>query len=797
MTSKYWCIFDGETTKKPFSVDIAPAAYVDDLKNAIKKQKANALSDVDAPDLHLWKWSILPIADDRKTAVKVKDLDKDAKLHPKAVLSSLSLDENTYIIIQLLPAFRKRALDLEDMPKNKKIRIIEKWVPYRASDGKVVDIPPLWIDILASTEFVPEPRTAFDHLKGDDLRVGDAIVVPSMGQSPKEFGLHGQPNMLFVTEQMLELWEDMRGDKERTYRRVLSGPMGVGKSYLSYFLVAKAYAEGWPVLYISDARLLGTENEDDSALEMVRRFLALNKDILTGAELEMLVNDYDGTRDISRNALSVIFRSLLMSRDRKALLLVDEHRALFKQKPYLPDKFPSLMPLKEYGWWGEGAKGSRVIFTGTTHAFEMTVLDDCYRIRSVDFVGPLSSIVFSKLMETYPLKDASDDIKKEVTRITNCVPGELVRLAAWAQNSFSEENLQKWTEIRKIEFLSTATLYYNSLDDLWSKEWFYRAFVNMILRISSVIPFHWDFLDLGLIYRRRDSNTLGNHRLILCRPAQRALLELLKTLPLLEETRRRICDGGLSGHDFETALFHQLICTPKPILLNTTDLNGKNPTAIELDFIHYEALQIGQISLGRGREKVLTRGDEDSRRFNYMLGPLFIQVSVSDFGEHEKSGSGVRDAFTKMGQEPNEIENYLDDLYGPSHSATIENNRFVVKRNGVTVDGFHIVYIRGSPADLSSKAGKGIAVPSRISYKQGPLSKNEPYLPDKFASLNPLKKYGWLGEVAKGSLAIFTGSAHAFEMTVLEESYRYRALGGSDLGIIYWSKESSGTRTTF
>ncbi|KAG0036088.1 hypothetical protein BGZ89_008457, partial [Linnemannia elongata] len=116
-----------------------------------------------------------------------------------------------------------------ELPVNKKIRITEGWRRYTASDGTAVDLPPSWINILASTEFVPEPRAAFDHLK-DDLRAGDAIIAPSMGQTPKEFGRHGQDRRLFVTEQMLELWEDMRGDQEFTYRRVLSGPMGVGKS---------------------------------------------------------------------------------------------------------------------------------------------------------------------------------------------------------------------------------------------------------------------------------------------------------------------------------------------------------------------------------------------------------------------------------------------------------------------------------------------------------------------------------------------------------------------------------------
>ncbi|CAG8717104.1 3789_t:CDS:2 [Cetraspora pellucida] len=41
---------------------------------------------------------------------------------------------------------------------------------------------------------------------------------------------------------------------------------------------------------------------------------------------------------------------------------------------------------------------------------------------------------------------------------------------------------------------------------------------------------------------------------------------------------------------------------------------------------------------------------------------------------------------------------YLDEMYGPGHSAKIDSqNKFVVTRNGKRVPGFRIVYIRGSP----------------------------------------------------------------------------------------------------
>ncbi|KAI7828593.1 hypothetical protein BC939DRAFT_60994 [Gamsiella multidivaricata] len=152
-------------------------------------------------------------------------------------------------------------------------------------------------------------------------------------------------------------------------------------------------------------------------------------------------------------------------------------------------------------------------------------------------------------------------------------------------------------------------------------------------------------------------------------------------------------------NEFETALCHQLICATKPIVLNATDLNGRNPTIISLDFSHCDTLQIDRTSLGSGHENVLTRGYEGYPRFDFMLGPLFIQASISDFGQHNKKDSAdIRKAFNDRDNEgTNQIERYLNDMFGPGHSAKIEDNRFVITRDGVPVPGFRIVYIRGSP----------------------------------------------------------------------------------------------------
>ncbi|KAG0333772.1 hypothetical protein BG004_000698 [Podila humilis] len=716
-----FCIVEGESVSHAFKLKNIPwSDDVDDLKDLIKAKQSPDFDDIAASKLTLWRVSIPKVR--QSSAITIDALDDKTELdEPRTSLSrvfSKPLDDSTYILVQRPPpapsppvsdyiSQKRPTADELDLPANKKIRITEGWRRYTASDGKVVDLPPSWIGILANTEFEPEPRAAFDHLK-DDLRAGDAIIVPSIGQTPKEFGRHGQGRRLFVTEQMLELWEDMRGDQEFTYRRVLSGPMGVGKSYLSYFLAAKAYAEGWLVLYMSDAQELDREDENESALQVVKRFLALNKDILTGTELEMLVNEYNGTRNISRNALSVIFDPLLKSRDRKTLLLVDEHGKLFEREPYVPDKFRSLFPLMSYHWWGEDAKGSRVVFTGTAHAkYEMTILDESYRPRSVVFVGPLSRHVFSKLLDTYP-RLAAPAIREEVIAITNCVPRELVYLSTAVEDlpdPITMDDLQQWVERHSKDFLLTAKTYYESRTP-FRKNDFDKTLLQTFLGSTSTVDFEWDFLDLGLIYRSKDVGRIGTQHHILCRPAQRALLELFKTLPLPEDTRRRICDGSLDGDGFETALCHQLICTAKPIVLNATDLNGSNPTTIALDFSHCDTLQKGKTSLGSGHENVLTRGYEGYPRFDFMLGPLFIQASISDFGRHNTGSADLSKAFDiRDTNGTNQIERYLNDLYGPGHSAKIhvENNRFVVTRDGVPVPGFRVVYIRGSPGKPSHR----------------------------------------------------------------------------------------------
>ncbi|GJJ77445.1 hypothetical protein EMPS_09804 [Entomortierella parvispora] len=571
-TFTLYCLISGKPASTAFKIRILNAnADVDDLRDAIFTKKSIAFDNTDADDLILWRATIpTDMTADKKRNIMVDALKVKTELdNPRTRLSRLfpeSPDETTYVVVERPKFSEKRAAsnDQDSTPK-KRIRLVEEWKSHVAFDGMVVDLPSSFIGMLNSPRFKPEPRRNFAHLLGT-LTAGEEISAPSLGQKPKDFGLYQQPdssqlddqpdgsdhndqredselhrkrNRLFVTNQMLELWEDMAANQPRPYRRVLSGPMGVGKSYLSYFLAARAYAKGWLVLYVSDAQDLKRDDENLTAFLLAMRFIDLNKDVLTGADLETLVDGYDGVRDISRVILSNIFDPLLRSEDRKSLLLIDEHGKLFEDKPYWPVKYSSLVPLQSFGWWGELATESRVIFTGTAHAkFEMTLLEESYRKTCVVFVGPLSKAVFLKILATHPRLDLPA-IRDEVLEITNCVPRELVYMSVFVRNfsdPLSVEDLKKWMESRASEFFAIA-------------------------KDFNRIHYEWDFLDLGLVYRTMELS--GTRRHILCQPAQKALLKIFRSMPIPEDIRRRIDIGMLTGDDFETALFHQLVCATK------------------------------------------------------------------------------------------------------------------------------------------------------------------------------------------------------------------------------------------
>ncbi|ORZ12935.1 hypothetical protein BCR41DRAFT_355938 [Lobosporangium transversale] len=165
-------------------------------------------------------------------------------------------------------------------------------------------------------------------------------------------------------------------------------------------------------------------------------------------------------------------------------------------------------------------------------------------------------------------------------------------------------------------------------------------------------------------------------------------------MPHHEHILRGVILGEMSGDDFELALL------VPPIVLKATNLIGQNPTEIIMNFKDHETIYQGKTSLGRGYGHVLSHCHSSYPRFDFILDTMFIQVSISNFQEHEKTPSKkIQNAFNVRGTDgKNQIEKYLDEVFEGNHSASIDDDgHFVVKKDGEPVTGFKIVYMRGSP----------------------------------------------------------------------------------------------------
>ncbi|KAF9420714.1 hypothetical protein BGZ76_004057 [Entomortierella beljakovae] len=145
--------------------------------------------------------------------------------------------------------------------------------------------------------------------------------------------------------------------------------------------------------------------------------------------------------------------------------------------------------------------------------------------------------------------------------------------------------------------------------------------------------------------------------------------------------------------------------------LEATDLIGQAVKPAVIDFDDYGVMSRQKHSLGPGKEKFLARGYLRYPRFDFMIGSMFMQVSISEFGNHNKNTADFRCAFERpYKNDPdnrNQIECYLDEMFGMSHSAGIlQDGTFSVYKldpkahDEKIVSGFRFVYICGSQIDL-------------------------------------------------------------------------------------------------
>lgn len=576
------------------------------------------------------------------------------------------------------------------------------WKPYTATDRHSVELPSQIFNILNSGEFVPEPRTKFAAVL-QKLEIGQYITLPNLGQEPKHFALGYHGRRLFITQQMIDIWNLLSTDSTNSIKRVLSGPMGVGKSYLALFLVAKAYSEGWLTLYISDAAELIQPTVEMSSEEICKRFLAMNKDILTAAELKQLVA-YAGVGDIFASCAGVIW-GLFKQKNRKTLLVVDEHGTLFDVDPPVPDRLYNLQPLKVLTFWGELASGSRVILTGTAHAkFEKNYLINGMHAWWIEYVCPLTEEVFDNLLNLHPILGKLS-VAPKVKKIVNCVPRELIYFSEYVKDLAPDDEkidilLKLFRNHRHDAFLEVARNYLRTLD-YGTRMDYRRSLSNMFLRSSDIkinVSFDWKFLDTGLVYRFK-----GQYNRVMFRPlcpaALDALLDVYCTFPLPKDVSvTSLRDGNLTGDKFEEILFQQLL-NHRNVILDATDLCGNPVKNVQIKFEHFFVLEKDQFAPEPQHGNSLIRGYACYPRFDFMIGYLFIQVSISPFDKHNKESANINKAFERYRDDPrNQIELYLDTTFGAQHTALYQNGKFHVLKDYIPIEDFRIVYMCGSPS---------------------------------------------------------------------------------------------------
>ncbi|KAF9992510.1 hypothetical protein BGZ79_002998, partial [Entomortierella chlamydospora] len=540
---------------------------------------------------------------------------------------------------------------IEESPVKRR-RSLENWKRYTAADGNSVDLPPYILDLLKNSEKMPDPRTSFQSLL--NVKADDQITSMDLGQKPKFFGGGFQGHEFIVTEQMMEIWEELERDSQSYIKKYLSGPMGIGKSYISWFLAAMAYACGWLVLYIADANDLNNRTTEADVSELIcQLFLSINKDILTASELNGMVV-HESTANLCVSSASRILTKLLQSGNQKTLFVVDEHGALFPEGDSAPKRFPVLGPLKSFSSWNN-SDNARVVFIGTAKLKE-----------------PSSEM----------RRNTSFSIKDEIVRITNRVPRELINVAkkigkAPLTLQHVEERLKEFQTGRKDFLYETVVAHYNSLPDT-SKESTNRALAKMFLpgRTLNGGTFDWKFIDFGIVYRYLSTSGISVLYSPITPAASEALLDLYKICPLPDTYRNGLQQNNLTGDQFEDALFRQLI-KGTSITLNTTDLAGRKPLDICLNISGYELMQQPPRRLG---------------------------VNGMDIPVHDVEKAKIELAFSKTPGTKNQIEKYLDGAYGGSHEATMiteqKNNgqvtkTFVVKKDGIPRSDFKILYIHG------------------------------------------------------------------------------------------------------
>jgi hypothetical protein len=256
--------------------------------------------------------------------------------------------------------------------------------------------------------------------------------------------------------------------------------------------------------------------------------------------------------------------------------------------------------------------------------------------------------------------------------------------------------LQDFKKIQREEFDKFAANYYKSLSVIEEHNYrraLARLFMPTVLGGNARSgAFDWKFMDLGLVYRYRVDHGFIEYN-PLCPAALDALLNLYKKCPMPNDMVIAANNGTLDGTQFEEFFFQRLLTYPD-VTFDATNLAGAKALPVTISIRSYKMLSM---ALGQTTEDTLVRGYRNFKRFDFILGRMFIQVSISDFTTHNIGTADIALAFQPDATGKNDIEQYLDARFGGTHTARYNrrSGKFTVSKNGRSVDDFKIVYICG------------------------------------------------------------------------------------------------------
>jgi len=332
---------------------------------------------------------------------------------------------------------------------------------------------------------------------------------------------------------MMNLWNEIQKEQEFCLKLVPTGPMGVGKSYISYFLAAMAYARGWKLLYIADAGELRRNEKHTDDTTLVEAYASLNT---LSKEEENRILSHSFSFRLSRHCIF----ALLRSQKAPSLVIIDEHDEIANHYD-AQDKVEDLLYtpyIKLQVWGNPECQATRIVLCGSDHStFERKYLQNGME-RYIRAIGPLSEKDFEKLFNLISPELA--EIYDEIKNVTNRVPREYVRLVQHL--NVHEGTIASFQEERNNNIRQDIQNFFERLSEM-DKLRIRNALAAMFVPTHGSPQFPNDFLDLGLVYRE----IAGESRRYfpLYPAAERALLDLYFSMPIPKDIVLKAL--GISG----------------------------------------------------------------------------------------------------------------------------------------------------------------------------------------------------------------------------------------------------------